>query len=150
MGFLPWAPGSWGSIPSTLLFGLLCAAATPPWAITAALLIVAATASVICVRFSPEVIAIAGDEDPGQIVCDEVAGQAIAFLALPAIAEGKTILWTMGIGFFLYRLFDTLKLPPARQLENLPRGWGILCDDLAAGIQTMIVLQIIARLWLIQ
>ncbi|NLH17382.1 MAG: hypothetical protein GX455_12460, partial [Phycisphaerae bacterium] len=108
MGFLPWAPGSWGSIPSTLLFGLLCVAEMPPWAVTMVLISIAAVASVICVRFSPEVIAVAGDEDPGQIVCDEVAGQAITFLALPMISDEMMILWTMGIGFFVYRFFDTL------------------------------------------
>jgi phosphatidylglycerophosphatase A len=146
MGFLPWAPGSWGSIPSTLLFGLLCVAQTPPWIV--AMILVAA--SVVCVRFAPDVITVAGDEDPGQIVCDEVAGQAITFLALPAITDGMTILWIMGSGFFMYRLFDTLKLPPARQLEKLPKGWGILCDDLAAGVQAMIALQFLARFWLLK
>lgn len=150
MGFLPWAPGSWGSIPSTLLFGLLCVAGMPPWVVAMVLISVAVVASVICVRFSPDVIAVAGDEDPGQIVCDEVAGQAITFLAVPMISDGMTILWTMGIGFFMYRLFDTLKLPPARQLEKLPKGWGILCDDLAAGVQAMIALQIIIRIWLLK
>ncbi len=149
-GFLPWAPGSWGSIPSTALFGLLCFAGTPPWLITLILAIVALAASVVCIRFSPEVIAIAGDEDPGQVVCDEVAGQAITFLALPAIPDAMRIVWITGAGFFLYRLFDTLKLPPARQLEKLPKGWGILCDDLAASIQAMIVLQLLARFWLLK
>jgi len=47
--------------------------------------------------------------------------------------------------FFFFRLFDVLKLPPARQLEALPTGTGILCDDLAAGIQTNVVLQLIFR-----
>jgi phosphatidylglycerophosphatase A len=83
-------------------------------------------------------------------VLDEVAGQAITFLALPALTEPMAILWAMGIGFFVYRLFDTLKLWPARQLEKLPKGWGILCDDLAASIQAMIAMQIIMRVWIIK
>lgn len=149
MGFLPWAPGSWGSIPSTVLFGLLCFSGAPPWMISLVLAAVAVTSSVFCVWFSPEVIAVAGDEDPGQIVLDEVAGQAITFIALPAVTEPMTIVWMMGVGFFFYRLFDTLKLWPAWRLENLPKGWGILCDDLAASIYSMIVTQVIARVWLV-
>ncbi|NLH17917.1 MAG: phosphatidylglycerophosphatase A, partial [Phycisphaerae bacterium] len=43
-----------------------------------------------------------------------------------------------------------LKLPPARQLEKLPKGWGILLDDLAAGVQAMFALQIMVRIWLLK
>ena len=44
--------------------------------------------------------------------------------------------------FFLFRILDVVKIFPARQLEGLPRGWGITADDIAAGLQTNILLQI--------
>jgi phosphatidylglycerophosphatase A len=51
----------------------------------------------------------------------------------------------LAVQFFLFRLFDVVKPPPARQLERLPAGWGILLDDLAAGIYANIVGQVVFR-----
>jgi phosphatidylglycerophosphatase A len=49
--------------------------------------------------------------------------------------------------YILFRLFDTLKLPPCRQLEHLPAGWGIPLEDIAVGIQVNMILQVVLRLW---
>ena len=77
-----------------------------------------------------------GEADPGRVVIDEVAGQLVALAFVPPSVS----LWVAS--FFLFRLFDVLKPFPARQLENLPGGSGIMADDLAAGIYANGVLQL--------
>ncbi len=79
------------------------------------------------------------EKDPGIVVIDEVVGVmlGVAFLPLtPAILIS---------GFFLFRAFDMFKIYPINKLESLPGGWGIMLDDVMAGIYTNIVLQIAIR-----
>lgn len=82
-----------------------------------------------------------GRHDPGFVVIDEVAGQWIALLGSPF--DWKHAL----IALALFRLFDVTKPPPARQLERLPEGWGIVFDDVAAGLYAWGVAALL-RLWL--
>jgi phosphatidylglycerophosphatase A len=79
----------------------------------------------------------AGNKDPQRIVIDEFAGMCWALVALPISPV------TLALSFFFFRLFDTTKPPPARNLEKLPRGWGIVMDDVAAGIMANIVVQLL-------
>ena len=67
--------------------------------------------------------------DPGQVVIDEVVGQMLTLLLQP----DATWKWFVG-GFVLFRIFDVLKPYPARRLEHAPGGWGIMLDDVAAGL----------------
>jgi phosphatidylglycerophosphatase A len=67
-------------------------------------------------------------KDPGAIVWDEIVTVPVVFL-LVSMANWKVA----AAGFFLHRLFDTMKPPPARQLERLPEGLGVMADDWAAG-----------------
>lgn len=73
--------------------------------------------------------------DPGQVVVDEVVGQMLTFLLLPH----ATWKWLVG-GFLLFRAFDVVKPFPARQAERIPRGWGIMLDDVVAGLYSLAVL----------
>jgi phosphatidylglycerophosphatase A len=82
-----------------------------------------------------------GRKDPGFVVIDEVAGQWIALLGSPA--DWKHAL----IALLLFRIFDITKPFPARQLESLPEGWGIVFDDVAAGLYAWGVASLI-RLWI--
>ena len=59
--------------------------------------------------------------------------------------NGWTQLIVLSVAFTFFRLFDILKPPPVRQLERLPHGWGILMDDLAAGVYANILGQILIR-----
>src|SRR5271154_4317337 len=70
-----------------------------------------------------------GLEDPGKVVVDEVIGQWVTLAGAPVL-NWKTFL----VGFAVFRLFDVLKPPPARQFERLPGGWGIVADDVMAGV----------------
>jgi len=74
--------------------------------------------------------------DPGIIVIDEIIGMLIALLAMP-----KTSFFLI-TAFVLFRIFDITKPYPARKVEILPGGWGIVLDDVVAGIYANIVIQI--------
>lgn len=93
--------------------------------------------SMITVFFTPQIEAADG-KDPQHIVMDEVAGQWVAFLLIPN--PSITILL---IGFFLFRFFDISKLLGVNKLQTLKGGWGVLIDDLVAGLYTNILLQIL-------
>ena len=79
--------------------------------------------------------------DPKMFVLDEVAGQLLVF------AFHEINLRTVVLGFLLFRVFDVVKLPPADALEKVGRGWGVVLDDLAAGIYANLALG--ALLWLV-
>ena len=70
-----------------------------------------------------------GKKDPGAVVWDEIVTVPIVFLGVPMTSVG-----IVAVGFALHRLFDIVKPPPARQLERLPDGLGIMADDVAAGL----------------
>lgn len=76
-----------------------------------------------------------GRKDPGEYVLDEVVGYLVAVLW--PVFPG----WThLGLAFVYFRLTDILKPPPARQLERVRGGWGILLDDVVAGIWALLML----------
>lgn len=147
LGRLPLAPGTWGSVPVAAFFALMCYVGAGVWTISAVMVVIALAASAACVTFGPTVIEAAGKNDPREIVVDEMAGQAITFIGISATGE-KAILITTVFGFLLFRLLDIAKPWPCRKLEKLPAGWGVLADDLAAGVYAAIVLQICTRLWM--
>jgi phosphatidylglycerophosphatase A len=84
---------------------------------------------------SREAIRAFGQKDPCQVVVDEVSGSWIA-LAGAAVIDGYTLLGA----FLLFRLFDIWKPFPIRRLERLPGGFGIVADDVLAGLYAALVL----------
>ena len=142
LGFMPIASGTWGSLPVPVIFGLMCYFEASMTAVTVTMLIIAAVFSYICIAFAPAAIEASGKKDPSEVVADEVAGQALAFLFVPLAATTKEIVIIAVIGFLAFRFFDILKPYPCKNLEKLPAGKGILADDLAAGLYASIVLQI--------
>ena len=81
-----------------------------------------------------------GRSDPGIVVIDEIAGQMVTMLFVPLTLQ------TLAAGFFLFRLADIVKPPPARRSERLPGGLGIMIDDLIAGVYANLAVQ--ALVWL--
>ena len=137
LGWLPFAPGTWGSLPPAVMFDLLGYLGASPATVGIVMAGFLLAGGFVCVKFAPAVIAATGKTDPGEVVVDEVAGQAVAFLAVvPWMGTFSTgqICITTAAGFLLFRFFDILKPWPVRKLEKLPSGWGILADDLLAGI----------------
>jgi phosphatidylglycerophosphatase A len=134
-GYSPFAPGTAGSIVGLLLFLPLAGVTWPAQlAAIAAVTLVGALAAGRVARGM-------GRKDPGLVVVDEVAGQWITFLALPFTPVIALA------GFLLFRVMDIVKPWPARDLERLPGGWGIMADDLAAGIYAHLLLRAGLAVW---
>jgi len=149
LGWLPLAPGSWGSLPPAIIFALLSHFNASSPMIIVVMAALAAAGSIVCVKCAPASIAATGDADPSEVVADEIAGQAITFIFAGAfVTAGTPMVWGLTLGgFFLFRIFDVIKPCPARRLEKLPRGWGILADDIVAGLYAGLSLVICLRLW---
>lgn len=147
LGDLLPAPGTTaGSLPTAILFGLAAASlGTSP--LLGILLLSALIVSTIAGIWAAEEERLRrGREDPGPVVIDEVAGQCVAYLCgffvLSEFQGMKELLLFVAAGFFLFRFFDILKPWPVHQLERLDGGFGIMADDLAAGLQAGLVLAI--------
>ena len=136
IGYIPWAPGTWASLATTLLWWLLTGVVRPSWQV-AVLVLLAAFTVALGVPAATGAARKTGLKDPQSVVIDEVAGQLIPFLALPA--SWKSLV----LGFILFRGFDIVKPPPVRQLERLPEGLGIVMDDVAAGVYAFGVIEIL-------
>jgi phosphatidylglycerophosphatase A len=143
-GYAPVAPGTFGSAGAVVVYALAVWALPTPYCVLGVMAIVAIFFSAACVLLGPFTEKAFGKKDPSQCTADEWAGQALTMLALPMIGPGAWI--TCLVGFGMFRLFDITKPPPVRQLEKLPQGWGVLVDDLAAGVYANIASQLILRL----
>ena len=141
-GFGRPGPGTWGSVAAVLLWAAYAGFLHPSApALFAAL--IAGTVFSVALGVPAATIAAreAGRHDPGFVVIDEVAGQWITLLASPF--DWRHAL----IGLVLFRLFDIFKPFPIRRLERLPEGWGIVFDDIAAGLYAWGVAAIL-RIWI--
>jgi len=145
LGLLPLAPGTWGSLPPAAIFALLAYLQAPAIAIEIVMAVLVLAGSVVCVMFAPTIAATVGKEDPGEVVADEFAGQALVFIPASLLIQFQPLL-IAGLGFVFFRLFDIAKPWPIRKLEKLPNGWGILADDLLAGVYAAILLLLI-NIW---
>jgi phosphatidylglycerophosphatase A len=146
LGWLPVAPGTWGSLPPVLIFTLVHRSNASPALTLSIMAALAIVGSVICVLCAPASITATGKADPREVVADEFAGQALTFLVAGTIANSS--LWLPAVGGFLaFRFFDIVKPWPARRLEKLPEGWGILADDLSAAVYAGLALLISLKLW---
>ena len=153
LGWLPVAPGSWGSLPSAIIFGLACYFGGSTAILISLMIVLIIAGSFVCVKFSYVAVAATGNKDPNEVVADEIAGQALTFLAMPLLmtdVSGGQIVSIAVLGYFLFRLFDTVKPWPSYRLEELPAGWGILADDLMAGMYAGIALIIAAKFWILK
>jgi len=149
LGLVPVAPGTFGSFGAAaiwcgLWFGL-AAKNGSRGALDVVTVVLIILVSAGTVAWGPWAQKAFGREDPGQCVSDEAAGQWLALLFLPACSVGQMPV-LVGAQFLFFRLFDIVKPPPARRLEALPAGWGILLDDLAAGLYANLLGQILFRL----
>jgi phosphatidylglycerophosphatase A len=141
-GRLPAAPGTWGSAAAVMVWWVATRWIAPAWQLWAGIGL-AALAVALGIPAATRVSRETGHKDPGFVVIDEVAGQLIAFMGIPV--SWKTLL----AGFILFRVLDTLKPPPLRQLERLPEGWGIVVDDLGAGIYALIAMHVLLHFGLL-
>jgi phosphatidylglycerophosphatase A len=142
VGYLPLAPGTWGSLIAVVFYLFLHrqwfpVAYLPPGSyvrgfVTIQLLIVIAV-TIVGTWAASRTERITGRKDPGKVVVDEVAGQLIALLAVPVGFWGGLPVPVL-VAFILFRFFDIVKPYPARKLEGISGGLGIMADDLVAGL----------------
>jgi phosphatidylglycerophosphatase A len=135
-------PGTWGSVAAILLWGIIALLFHPT---PNGLLFVTFIGIILSITSGIPAATLAaresGRHDPQFVVIDEVAGQWIALLGSPADFRHGVI------AFILFRLFDITKPFPVRHLEKLPGGWGIVFDDVAAGLYALGVASVL-RLWI--
>ncbi len=127
-------PGTWASLAAAGIWYFAARAAhLSTVGLTSATAVAAVAITLIGIPAASVVERESGREDPGHVVIDEVAGQWFALVACPVEIKHAIL------GFALFRLFDIVKPWPARQLERLHGGLGIMMDDVAAGIYALLV-----------
>lgn len=129
IGYMPFAPGTFGTLAGMLFIWIL--KPSFPWQF--ALLIAALIIGIITSGIAEKAF---GEKDSRHIVIDEFVGYLCSVILLPLTPA------YMLAAFFLFRFFDILKPPPIRMIEKLGGGAGVMFDDVAAGIITNILLQI--------
>jgi len=154
VGYLPIAPGTWGSAVAIGIFLLVRWAELSAarcliscgWRKEAAeawrgdlSLVVLLLFTLLGIWAAGRAVKLFGDKDPSRVVVDEVMGQLIVFLFVPL----EISLWLIAAGFFLFRLFDIWKPYPIDHLQSLPGGIGVCADDILAGIYAGICLNLI-------
>jgi phosphatidylglycerophosphatase A len=148
VGYLPLAPGTWGSLVGIGLFVILrdffiwffnYAYRSRRWGMlqsTYAMItleaVTIALVTLVGIWAASRTEKLSGKKDPGKVVVDEVAGQMIALLPVPFVFG--SVWWTTILAFILFRFFDIVKPYPARRFESLHGGLGIMADDVVAGV----------------
>ncbi|RTZ60190.1 MAG: phosphatidylglycerophosphatase A [Gammaproteobacteria bacterium] len=133
VGSLPKMPGTWGSIFALPLAWFLYKLGTTTYWV--GLLIVTLLGIWASGVYSKSV----GNEDPDEVVIDEVAGILTVFLFV------KPTPLSLVLGLILFRVIDILKPPPVNWLEKIPYGVGIMIDDLLAGVLAGVILFTVGR-----
>lgn len=136
-GYAPLASGTAGTLVGIAIYILLNQLPLKLYGIlTLAIVIVG-----IWLSYRAE--AILGEKDSGVIVIDEIAGFLVTMFALPMTWQ------TMTIGFFVFRAFDIFKPFPIRRIDQrLPGGWGVMLDDVLAGVYANLTIQLLRRVML--
>ena len=134
IGLIPGAPGTWASLVAAPCFYPLI---EKPLVLLGVLTAVYFLGVYTCTQMEKEM----EEKDPSSAVIDEVLGMGVAMVAIPHE-------WPFAVmAVILFRLFDIWKPYPIRQLEKLPGGWGIMTDDLLAGVYANVWIQI--GVWLV-
>ena len=169
IGYLPLAPGTWGSAVAIALVAGTAAvtrAESGPMIVVSEFSLLLALAAIGLWASQRVVAALPSDPDPGYVVIDELSGQTIALVAGLALSAWTTtplntavnakltVAFASGLlnwkyllaGFILFRVFDIWKPFPARRAEFLPGGLGIMADDWVAGVYAALGLWLLRAL----
>ena len=129
IGFSPLAPGTFGSVAGVVIYYFLY---RQEYVFYAALFLLIMAGFAVSARAET----VFGKKDPGCVVIDEVVGMMIALILVP-------FTWiNIVIVFVLFRFMDAVKPYPIKKLENMPGGFGIMLDDVAAGLYANLLFQV--------
>jgi phosphatidylglycerophosphatase A len=131
VGYAPFFPGTVGSLLALLIYWFVPQSESVYFPLFVLLVFILGVWSAAKVEQGT------GREDNQIIVIDEIVGMWITVLLFE-----KKLIW-LAIGFVLFRLFDIFKPPPANHSEKLPRGWGVMMDDVVAGVYAAVALRAI-------
>jgi phosphatidylglycerophosphatase A len=148
-GFIPFGPGTWGSLVGLLIaYGLIAAFGADALLLQNILIVAGLVFAGLGVWASGRAEKVFGRKDAGQIVIDEVFGQIISFVFIaPYLASlGANWRWLMIAGFALFRAFDIFKPYPINGLQGLSGGIGVMMDDALAGVYAAAVLSLLLSL----
>jgi phosphatidylglycerophosphatase A len=139
IGYLPLAPGTWASAIAVIAWYFITTGSNENYFLQTAIIGLAIAAGI----YSSNKIVHGDDKDPSHIVIDELAGMWTTLLMIPA---GKL---NFVAGFVLFRFFDIVKPFGIKRMENYRSGWGIMLDDLLAGVYSNILLRVIlfSKIW---
>ena len=156
VGYLPLAPGTWGSLVGIGVYVLVRGAAMKffftagagrnfnllhiYYGVIAFELVAVFAIALVGTWAATRTERLSARKDPGKVVIDEVAGQFIALIPVPFVLGAAW--WTAILAFVLFRFFDIVKPYPARRLESLEGGLGIMADDVVAGVYAAIVVAV--------
>jgi phosphatidylglycerophosphatase A len=164
VGYLPLAPGTWGSLVGVGLYLLVRGALMKVffgvaaqhnfnllhiyYGVIAFELVIISAVALVGTWAASRTEKLSATKDPGKVVIDEVVGQFIALIPVPFVLESAW--WTAILAFILFRFFDIVKPYPARRLESLESGLGIMADDIVAGVYAgMVVAVAVVISWFI-
>ena len=133
VGFIKPAPGTWGTAAAVLV-AMPWILNAPATLVTPGLMIAVFMATIVGVWSAGVAGRCTGIADPGAVVIDEVAGVWATLACIPPVLVIASPVISAILAFSLFRLFDIVKPWPIAALEHLPGGWGVMADDLAAGL----------------
>jgi phosphatidylglycerophosphatase A len=133
LGYIPWFPGTWTSLVVIIVFWFW----NPQGNVWTIFTLVAILVAMMVANSAEKYF---HNKDDQKITIDEVAGMAIALLFIPHNA------WLIILAFILFRIFDISKIFPLRKIEKQPGAWGLVGDDVVAGIYTHLIMYFIIYL----
>lgn len=148
-GMVPFGPGTWGSIVGLLIaYGLTDVFADNVIWLQNSIILVSVFLAAIGIWAGSRAETIFQQKDAGQVVIDEVCGQVMSFAFIaPFVAQlGQRWRWWMIAGFAFFRLFDIFKPYPINRLQDLHGGFGVMMDDVLAGIYAAALLSLLMTL----
>jgi phosphatidylglycerophosphatase A len=137
VGYLPKAPGTWGTLAAVPLYVVVFFGAPPGWYILLSLLLL-----YLGLVFCDEAARRMGQKDPSEVVLDEFVAFPLCFLGLAPYLAPPWSFVIIAVGFGLFRLLDATKPFGISKLQSMEGGLGILIDDVVAALATCVILHV--------
>jgi phosphatidylglycerophosphatase A len=149
-GFIPFAPGTFGSLVGLLIaYGLITVFGSNAPLLQNSLIITSVLLAALGIWSGSRAEKILARKDASQIVIDEVCGQLVSFVFIAPylVRPGLPWGWWLVMGFALFRIFDIFKPYPIGELQHFKGGLGVMMDDILAGIYAAVILSVVIYFW---